>query len=296
MGIRRRLTGMLALLGALLPSILYAQPAPLEPSTPWKVDYADSECRLLRTFGSGDRAITLRLARGGNPGRVDVILAGPGIPKLPRTLPLEMRLDPQNLAQSAKAMSTAIPSGGGHFIRWFDGSFALFDHFGDNQIVQFSSGQTFAARLDVTSARAALKAFDACYVDLLVSWGASPEDAVGLAAARTIPSDGNSEVVAQRADLPAIKGSPLAWVTPADYPTDALMKEQSGDVIVMLEVASNGRPTACRIAVSSKVDSLDQTTCRLLQSRARYAAPLDKTGQPRRSIRFERMRWSVPKD
>ena len=266
----------------------------LEPSSPWKVDYADSECRLLRTFGTGDQAVTLRLARGGNPGSVDVIIAGPGIPKLPAMAPIEMKLEPQGLTQSAKAMSMAIPGGGGRLIRWFDGSFALFDHFTETQVVEFSSGKASLAKIDITLARSALKAFDACYSDLLQGWGASPEDAAELVATRTIPGEGTSTVVAQRADLPRPKTSPFTLVTPADYPTDALMKEQSGNVTALLEVAIDGRPTACRIAVSSKVASLDAATCSVLMRRARYDPPHDGAGQPRRSIRFERIRWYIP--
>ncbi len=269
---------------------------PLEPSSPWKVDYADSECRLLRNFGTGEDTVVLRLARGGNPGRFDVIIAGPGIPKLPTSVAVEMKLEPQGLAQSAKAVSFAIPSGGGRYIQWFDGSFALFDRVGENQIVEFSNDKGFVRQLDLIAARPALKAFDACYSDLLQSWGASPEDAAELVAERSIPEGGTSEVIARRVDLPPPKTYPGSWVTDLDYPSDALVKEQSGDVTVMLEVAPNGHPTACRVAVSSKVPSLDQATCRALQQRAQYTAPLDKEGKPRRSIRFERIRWMVPKD
>ena len=288
---------LLLLAAAIAPPVHAQSGKPLlEPSSPWKVDYADSECRLLRTFGTGDQTVTLRLARGGNPGSVDVIIAGPGIPKLPKSVAMEMKLEPQGLTQSAKAMAMAIPSGGGRFIRWFDGSFALFDRFSENQIVEFSNGQGFTTRLDLIAARSALQAFDACYSDLLQSWGASPEDAAELLAERSIPEGGTSEVIARRVDLPSPKTYPGSWVTDLDYPTDALVKEQSGDVTVMLDVAPNGHPTACRVAVSSKVESLDQATCRALQLRAQYAAPLDKEGKPRRSIRFERIRWMVPED
>lgn len=85
----------------------------LDPATPWNIDYADNECRLLRTFGSSDQTITLRLARGGNTGTIDMVIAGIGVPKLPPRLPVQIKFDPQGLTQSSSGCSMAIPSGGG---------------------------------------------------------------------------------------------------------------------------------------------------------------------------------------
>lgn len=291
------IAALTVVVASLAPPVAQAQPLSplLEPTTAWNVDYAESECRLLRSFGRGDQAITLRLARGGNPEAVDVIIAGPGIPKLAADVSLDMKLDPQGLSQSTHAMSMAIPSGGGRFIRWLDAGFSLFDQAAPNQIVAFSSGKAFSTRLNATMLRDAMKALDACYADLLKGWGAGPEDVAIMVAARSNGSEGSGTVTAQRLDLPTVKGNPAAWVTPMDYPTEALRKEQNGTVIVLLEIAGTGRPSACRVVVSSKVESLDTTTCRLLQDRAHYRPPVDAAGQPRRSIKIERIRWLIPR-
>ena len=293
-----RLAAALGISGTLLASApLHAQAPPLlEPTTPWNVDYADSECRLLRTFGSGDKAVTLRLARGGNTGTIDMVVAGRGVPVLPQRLPIEMKLDPQGPAQRVSGYSMAIPGGGGRFVRWFDADLNLLEHANENQIVQFSNSKAFSVRLNLTMVHAALKALDTCYSDLLAGWGASPEDVAILMATQDASSTGSGEVTAQRLDLPKPKGNPGAWATTADYPTDALRQEQSGNVTVMLKVDAMGLPTFCVVVVSSKVASLDTATCKVLQSRAKYKAALDAAGKPRQSVRIERIRWSIPQD
>ena len=68
--------------------------------------------QLQRTFGSGDQAVTLRLTRGGNTGSVDMVVAGPGIPRLPARLAIKTMLDPQGATQTASGYSMAIPGGG----------------------------------------------------------------------------------------------------------------------------------------------------------------------------------------
>ena len=266
----------------------------LEPSTPWNIDYADNECRLLRTFGTGDQAITLRLARGGNTGTIDTVIAGSGIPKLPTRVLVEVTFEPQKTTQSTSGYSMSIPNGSGRFVRWYDFKLSMFDQAGANQIVQFASGKAFATRLNLLMVHQALKALDSCYADLLKSWGVGLEDVAFLMEAQNRSSNGSTEIVAHRLDLPKPKSSPGAWVTSFDYPTEALVKEQSGDVTVALILGTDGRPTRCQVVVSSKVAVLDLATCKNLQARASYTPPLDAAGKPRPSVRIERVRWRVP--
>jgi hypothetical protein len=53
------------------------KPAPmLEPTTPWYIDYADSNCRLIRKFGEGDASIKLVFEQVAPREPVSVLLEG----------------------------------------------------------------------------------------------------------------------------------------------------------------------------------------------------------------------------
>ena len=92
-----------------------------------------------------------------------------------------------------------------------------------------------------------------------------------------------------RADLGAL-------VTADDYPAEALEKEEEGAVGFRLEVAANGRVTSCTITRSSGSASLDSTTCRLMQTRARFTPARDSMGRPTADALNSRIVWRLPED
>lgn len=90
-----------------------------------------------------------------------------------------------------------------------------------------------------------------------------------------------------RADLGAL-------VTPDDYPAEAAEKGEEGAVGFRLEVAANGRVTSCTITQSSGSASLDSTTCRLMQTRARFTPARDSRGRPTADAVASRIVWRLP--
>ena len=72
----------------------------LAPSSPWRVDYADEECRLLRTFGTGADAVTMRLARGSGLQSFDMVIAGTNIPRLGDDVKVTLKLETQGTVGS----------------------------------------------------------------------------------------------------------------------------------------------------------------------------------------------------
>ena len=279
---------------AAVPSSLQAaQPTILHPTEPWRVDYGTDECRLIRTFGSGPQAIVLRLARGGNIGNIDMVIAGASIPKLPPRVSVKMSLLPQAASQSSPGYSMAVPGKPLRFVRWFDADMTLFEGFGGNQLVEIDAG-TFSVQLNLTLAKPALDALQVCYVDLLKSWGIGDSDAAALAAIRSGAGQDVSAVMAQQLGAPRRKGRPGAWLTSADYPTEALRQDQGGTVVVLVNVGETGLPEKCNVVISSKVPVLDEQTCAVLLRRTRYSPGQDADGKPKRSVTVERVRWLVP--
>jgi len=63
-----------------------------------------------------------------------------------------------------------------------------------------------------------------------------------------------------------------------DYPAAALRNNQQGRVAFAITVSPEGRVSSCNITQSSGVAALDETTCRILRSRARYTPARDARG------------------
>ncbi len=79
-----------------------------------------------------------------------------------------------------------------------------------------------------------------------------------------------------------------------DYPPSALRNEEQGTVRVRLNVDTSGRVTGCSVSQSSGSSQLDQTTCRLLQRRARFTPARDNQGQPiADTVTSPPIRWQI---
>ena len=61
----------------------------------------------------------------------------------------------------------------------------------------------------------------------------------------------------------------ISW---QDYPDEALKNRQQGSVRFRLDITPEGRVAGCTVLKSSRSRSLDATTCRIMTSRARFAA------------------------
>jgi len=88
--------------------------------------------------------------------------------------------------------------------------------------------------------------------------------------------------------------SKASWVAADDYPDAALRAEEQGSVTVKLAIDSSGAVGDCDIVKSSGSRTLDGTTCRVIQRRARYRPALDSSGRPVVSFDQHTVRWTLP--
>jgi len=77
----------------------------------------------------------------------------------------------------------------------------------------------------------------------------------------------------------------------SDYPREAARLKAGGTVIVHLDVGTDGRVKACRVAVSSRNAELDRTTCRLATQRFRYRPATDGEGRAVPDLAGWRQDW-----
>ena len=190
----------------------------LEPSSPWKVDYADKECRLLRDFGSGDSAVTMRLARASGLDSFDLVVAGTAIPRLPERVELKFGLMPQGKEESVDAYSLRVPGQAIRFIRWFDANPDILTAVTNDQIVTIKLTDKVDIAMRWKDGKAALRALEDCHADLMKSWGVDVA-LIRSAKTRATPT-----------------GSPGRWATNSDYPNEAARQGLEGDVVFQLTI------------------------------------------------------------
>lgn len=88
--------------------------------------------------------------------------------------------------------------------------------------------------------------------------------------------------------------SPGAWVTNDDYPPAAIRGGQQGTTSFRLDIDGKGMVTECTVTGSSGSQLLDDATCVLLKTRARFQPALDAQGRPIDAVYSNRFRWELP--
>lgn len=73
---------------------------------------------------------------------------------------------------------------------------------------------------------------------------------------------------------------PGSWFKENDYPFEAMKNGAQGSVVFEVQVDANGNPTDCQVTKSSGNALLDQATCSVVRSRARFKPATDADGKP----------------
>ena len=243
----------------------------LQPTSQWRVDYAENECRLIRRFGTGNGAVTLRIARASSFDYYDMVIGGPGVPNLPDRVEVETRLEPQAQLLESTGYSLPLPDGSGHFLRWYDIRTPFVSQMTATQDLTVQVPEV-TIRLHMTNVTQALAALQLCHDDLLREWGL---DVTAYRALRSPPTP---------------HGAEAGWVTTADYPDTTAQ----GTVTTIMSVGSDGSVTSCRIQVSSRAPELDSAACRALTRRARFNPAIAVDGTPVPSWFVRRIVWRLP--
>lgn len=85
-----------------------------------------------------------------------------------------------------------------------------------------------------------------------------------------------------------------SYMSMDDYPAEALRANEQGTTGFNLTIGPDGRVADCRVTSSSGSAALDQATCRILRSRARYTPARDGAGNPTSGTDSGRMTWRLP--
>lgn len=100
-----------------------------------------------------------------------------------------------------------------------------------------------------------------------------------------LPTIALSVISASADAAPATRAVPVGphglvdLITSEDYPPPALRDAQQGIARIRLDVGVDGRVERCTVIGSTNSPSLDSTSCRLMQERARFTPARDRKGR-----------------
>lgn len=250
------------------------KPEPLEPVSPWTVDYAESTCFLLRTFGEPASQITFGIQWSGLGG-AELLLAGPkdilGPAQNGRT---EIRLGPSGRLIESSFWAAPLANGDGRLARLHVIQDDI-DDIAGSATISFDLDGGSGVTLALTGLEAGIKALETCQNDLLASWGIDP--------------DALDAVV-----TPAEPLGPEYWVKPDDYPMAALRARVEGRVVIAWTIGLDGRVRDCKVVQSSGAEVLDEAACNAIVERARYHPARGADGEPVISYSSRTITWTTP--
>lgn len=244
--------------------------APMNPSSPWNVDYGEDRCFLLRKFGTGDDEIILRITRPWIDGRYELVLAGAGVPRMAPEMEIPLRMAPAGAEMALTGLTGELDSMPGHFIR-FDVPPELLQGQPRDAVLTFSH-RRFTRNIAMPQLSAALASLAQCHDSLFAHWG------IDLAVYRALRQP------------PQPIGRNIPWVRSGDYP----VVPSIGRTNYILTVSPTGQVTDCRVALDSGSPELDQAGCAAFRRRGEFEPALDSEGQPVQSYSFQRVRWRRP--
>lgn len=110
------------------------------------------------------------------------------------------------------------------------------------------------------------------------------------------PPPGYRPAPARRVAVPPqrARANLQSYFSEDDYPASALRARVEGVTLVRLVVGPTGRVQDCSVIASSGNIALDQATCRILRSRARYRPAFDSAGAPVVGADRGRIVWRLP--
>jgi periplasmic protein TonB len=92
------------------------------------------------------------------------------------------------------------------------------------------------------------------------------------------------------------RGNLLNLFSSEDYPESALRSSAEGTTTVRLSIGTSGRVTGCDVVSSSGHSDLDNATCRILSSRARFTPARNSDGSPTNDTYTQRVTWRLPSE
>lgn len=258
----------------------------LQPSTKWVLEYADENCRLIRSFGQGDQQISLVLDQFEPGDQFRVMLVGKPLKVRSGTANGRLRFGPNEAESKFEAEAATLGEKPALLVlesqrlapltreeqAASDRANRRGDRFDPAPIG--TAREAAATWLEVTRAvpqdlvlvtgpmSQPMAALRKCSWDTVKHWGLDVEQQKTLT----------------RKVSP--KNRAAAWLNPSDYPASMVRGGYQGLVTVRMIVDSEGKPTSCHVQWSTQPKEFDAVVCGSTMTRARFEPALDAQGKP----------------
>lgn len=256
-----------------------ARAAPLQPTSPWNLNYTATSCDATRRFG--DLALRLTPAPLGESVRLMVEMPG----RVVQATQYPARLFHSDRS-SPKVITTLLFPLSQKGLR---GLYSVLPKSTVDEVlakgeldIRVGSATAMGSKLNYTTARvhlalgksgALVKALDTCLVDLQKQWG----------------------MVAGKLPEPAVAGKVIGTLasifTSDDYPMDAIEAGHSGKTDFLLMIGARGEVMDCVVRHSSGIASLDAMGCQVIRERAKFEPARDSAGKPTVSTMLQSVAW-----
>ena len=262
-----------AVAALVLQSVSTDDPAPLKPSSPWNVEYADDMCILQRFYGDKAQPVTLGFKPGPLGEHMRVLLIQPqgSLGKGQGRARLYFDDGPPaedsfwSVPNKATKMHATV----------VDLKRSALDPLKAAKRVRIRAGKVDVA-LAINMFGPAMTALEACEKDLLASWGMIPATIDAIAT------------------YPEPRGGVPSFFSTNDYPSAAIRNEEQGTAGVRYWVSKEGEVRDCKVVESSGSALLDAQTCAVISKRGQFLPARTKSGEAVESISYSRIRWELP--
>lgn len=245
-------------------------PALMTPTGPWHVEYASTMCLLSRPYGP-KQAISLILKPSMIGDKLEIIVT------TART-----RISDRESGKASLAIAGEAVAGEAYFYAYSTAKARLV------RIGTADETLTLSALRDTLSIDAERESRHSFALTAIER--ARPALTACLDQLRAMYN-------VTKADLAPIVTEPQASVrkffSTSDYPREALNKDQSGTVGVLLWVETDGRVSTCEVIEPIAALILEQTTCDILKRRARFTPAKDAAGKTIRAPATARIKWQL---
>ena len=273
---------------------------PLPPSSAWNIHYADDSCRLVRTFGEGNEAVSILLesfepgdwfnitfvgeplkTNGRGAARSPLLRFGPNAEasevdlfigthgELPALISQStVRIVPLTEAE-IEARDKAAKNG-----EDYDPPKVSERQKDAVEWLQLSRALAEDVKLETGSLMKPLAALDKCSWDLVRLWGLDPEQQKTLLR------------------KPKRSRPERLFISHEDYPEKMIRDDRQGIVQARLLIDSDGKVSSCKNLIETEDKEFGEVVCRKLRS-GKFEPALDAAGRPVPSYQVQRVTFRL---
>lgn len=260
----------------------------MAPTSKWVLDYDATSCKLVRSFGAGDRSIIAQFNGYSTANSFELRLLGEPL-RMSRSRDVGLAFG--NEAPARKVMADAGRIGKDALPLLFMGRQSLLPPSTssgkgvdseispeqeaqiDSLTVTLPTGKAY--RLKTGPMAEPMAAMQTCLDDLLRGWGLEPSEL--------------KSVVTSAQPI----GSPARWFNYTDYPSEMLRNEVISNVAFVLVIGKLGEIENCYLQSVTSDPVFGEMVCAKLRQRAKFTPALNDAGQAVRSLYRNQVAWRI---